>query len=192
MPGITRFTCALFKLKLTKNVQRNILLSYVLLLSPRVCTPLKTSALTIYISRLLNTPFSIHCLIHDNFCLAGTLLFIIMGISKRIIYLTTRRKMVIFCIMQTSSSITINYNNTYHTDFNFRMDALCLADKQFCICISLQVCCSTKVFSSQENVIIWICSVRTSQVSMSMTMYFLFTCLSLTLEYKITKKIRGR
>ena len=33
-----------------------------------------------------------------------------------------------------------NYNNTYHTDFNFRMDALCLADKQFCICISLQVC----------------------------------------------------
>ena len=107
MLGITRFTCALFGLKLTKNVQRNILLSYVLLLSPRVCTPLKTSALTIYISRLLNTPFSIYCLIHDNFCLAGTLLFIITEISKRIIYLTTRRKMVIFCIMQTSSSITI-------------------------------------------------------------------------------------
>ena len=183
MLGITRFTCALFKLKLTKNVQRNILLSYVLLLSPRVCTTLKTSALTIYIPRLLNTPFSIHCLIHDNFCLAGTLLFIITVISKRIIYLTTKRKMVIFCIMQTS----------HHTDINSRMDALCLADKQFCICISLQVCCSTtKVFSSQENVIIWICSVRTSEVSVSMTMYFLFTCLSLTLEYKITKKILGR
>ena len=182
MLGITRFTCALFGLKLTKNVQRNILLSYVLLLSPLVCTPLKTTALTIYISRLLNTPFSIHCLIHDNFCLAGTLLFIITVISKRIIYLTTKRKMVIFCIMQTS----------HHTDINSRMDALCLADKQFCICISLQVCRSTKVFSSQENVIIWICSVRTSEVSVSMTMYFLFTCLSLTLEYKITKKIRGR
>ena len=99
MLGITRFTCSLFELKLTKNVQRNILLSYVLLLllSPRVCTPLKTSALTIYISRLLNTPFN--SLPHSwKFCFAGTLLFIITVISKRIIYLTTRRKMVIFIL----------------------------------------------------------------------------------------------